>query len=78
MVGDVMSQRLKDGAVKSLDLPIALRVVSRGEKVLHSENEAYMLEKLRGELFSVVGGERNRRPYTNTQWCTNAWPPRSR
>ncbi len=42
-------------------MSIALRVVSRGEKFLHSENEAHVLEQLRGELYSVVGEERNRR-----------------
>ncbi len=42
-------------------MSIALRVVSRGEEVFHSENEAHVVEKLRGEFVSVVGEERNRR-----------------
>ncbi len=56
-----MPQRIKDFAVKSFHFFIALRVVSGGENVLHSENEAHVLESFRGELSSVAGEERNRR-----------------
>ncbi len=72
MVRAVMSQRVKDSAVKSLDSSIALRVVSRREKVLHSDNEAHVLETLRGELFLLSERGETGGPYTNTQWCTNA------
>ncbi len=42
-------------------MSIAPQVVSRRGKVLHSQNEAHVLENLRGELLSGVGEERNRR-----------------
>ncbi len=43
-------------------------MVLRREKVHHSENEAVAVENLHGELFSVVGEERHRPAYTNTQF----------
>lgn len=57
MVAHIVAEAFYDGAIDSLHLGIALRMVGGGEEVLNSENMANVPKEPRCELDPIVVGE---------------------